>query len=464
MKKIITLTVFLSVFFTAFTQVVVNVKFQNVRCDTVRLEGFAKHIASKNIKVPYSQTTVLQSDGALVPGMYNLLCDSISIGVLIFPDEKPQKISVEVKDNEIVSTNSKETNIYYDYLKQMRKYNARLDSLNRLFEEANNGGLPQYMMKVFVDSLSASARRINKEMRDYQISTAAKHKNTLVGSIIKTSTYLQDPPTEVISNQKKFRDYYIGHFFDNFAWEDPRVFNTAIADQKIKEYCNLIYQFDNPEYDTLLVADLNKARQNKKSYELLFDAFENVLGKNISPYKVEHTYIAMLKDALAHPGLDENRERRYKRELSYIDKNLAGDIIPDFNMVLANGDTTTMHAIQSDYTLLYLQHPTCPTCHQVRHRMKDFSKLNTAIKSGRLKVVMIYFEDDEQVWNNYIRSSEANPDYINGWNYDQSIDDNNLFDTRTIPYMFLLDKDKRVIKKDLLVNEIEPYIEFLKIW
>ena len=77
---------------------------------------------------------------------------------------------------------------------------------------------------------------------------------------------------------------------------------------------------------------------------------------------------------------------------------------------------------------------------------------------------MVYFEDDPQVWSNYVNSREANPKYVQGWNYDQSIDDNDLFDTRTIPYMFLLDKDKVVIKKDLLVNEIEPYIDYLRIY
>lgn len=183
-----------------------------------------------------------------------------------------------------------------------------------------------------------------------------------------------------------------------------------------------------------------------------------------SPYKVEHTYIAMLKDAVTYPKLDENRQRRYTRELGFINKNLIGDTIPNFTMVMANGDTTSMYDIQSEYTILYLQHPTCPTCHQVRNRMKDFAKLNQAIESGRLKVVMVYFEDDPQVWSNYVNSREANPKYLHGWNFDQSIADNDLFDTRTIPYMFLLDKDKKVIKKDLLVNEIEPWIEYLRIY
>ena len=226
----------------------------------------------------------------------------------------------------------------------------------------------------------------------------------------------------------------------------------------------MIYQIDNPEFDSLVVDALNRAKVNQTSYEYLFDELEHVLGSNISPYKVEHTYIAMLKDALQYPKLDENRNRRYTRELGFIDKNHVGDTIPNFNMVLANGDTISMYDIQSEYTLLYLQHPTCPTCHKVRNRMKDFDKLNKAIASGKLKVVMVYFEDDPQVWSNYIHSSEANPNYLQGWNFDQSIDENNLFDTRTIPYMFLLDKDKKVIKKDLLVNEIEPYIDYLKIY
>jgi len=95
--------------------------------------------------------------------------------------------------------------------------------------------------------------------------------------------------------------------------------------------------------------------------------------------------------------------------------------------------------------------------------MKNFPKLNQAIESGRLKVVMVYFEDDPKVWSNYVNSSEANPKYVQGWNFDQSIADKDLFDTRTIPFMFLLDKDKKVIKKDLLYNEIEPYIEYLRI-
>lgn len=431
--------------------------------DSVFVKSEAKLQTKKYLSAPFGSSVNLQDKESLKPGQYQILGDSTFLGVILIPSEKNQKFSLTIDGEDVIFANSKENTGYYDYLKGIAKFNERLDSLDREFKKAQQS-MPQYMMKVFVDSLSANARRINEEMRHYQRNYAAAHPNTLLGSVVATSTFLEDPPQEVLANRQMFQKYYIEHFFDNFAWKDPRIFNTVVVEQKLKEFCNMIYQFDNPEYDTLIVATLNKAKVNQTSYEYLFDALEHVLGHNISPYKVEHTYIAMLKDALTYPKLDENRTRRYTRELGFIDKNHAGDTIPNFNMVLANGDTVSMYDIQSEYTLLYLQHPTCPTCHQVRNRMKDFDKLNRAIESGKLKVVMVYFEDDPQVWSNYIHSAEANPKYLQGWNFDQTIDDKNLFDTRTIPYMFLLDKDKKVIKKDLLVNEIEPYMDYLRIY
>lgn len=448
---------------TLMAQVSIHIDLQNTKTfDSIFVKSEAKLQTKKYLSAPFGLSVTLQDKESLKPGMYDILGDSTFLGVILIPAEKNQKFSLKIDGEKVTFTNSKENIAYYNYLDDIATYTHKLDSLNEQFQQAQKS-MPQYMLKVFVDSLSASARRINNEMRDFQTRTAKANAGTLFGSIVATSTYLQDPPQEIVSDRRAFQRYYIEHFFDNFAWNDPRIFNTPIVEQKLKEYCNLIYQLDNPDYDTLVVAALNKAKVNQTSYEYLFDALQYVLGRIVSPYKVEHTYIAMLKDALTYPKLNEDRKRHHTRELGFINKNLAGDTIPNFVMVLANGDTTTMYDIQSEYTILYLQHPTCPTCHNVRNMMKNFPKLNQAIESGRLKVVMVYFEDDPKVWSNYINSSEANPKYVQGWNFDQAIDDNDLFDTRTIPYMFLLDKDKKVIKKDLLYNEIEPYIEYLRI-
>ena len=208
---------------------------------------------------------------------------------------------------------------------------------------------------------------------------------------------------------------------------------------------------------------MEAAKVNETSFYEIFDRMEKILGSNVSPYKMENSYIKMLKYMLSYKNLETARKTRYEHELSIIDKNHTGDILPNFRIVMSNGDTTTFHQIKSDYMLLYLQHPTCPTCREVRGRMANFAALNSAIAKGNLKVLTVYFEDDANVWKNFIHSSEANPSYLHGWNFDQTIEENNLFDTRTIPYMFLIDKDKRVIRKDILVNEIEDYIKKLNL-
>ncbi len=463
MKKTVLSLLFILLMQLCFPQVSVKISFPESQYDSVFVKGFAKHQTTQELKAAFSKDVTLKDSKSLKPGMYNILGDSTSVGVLLVSSEKKQDFSLIAKEKEVIFLNSPENTAYYEYLDNIRAFNKRLDSLNRMFEDAKKS-MPQYMLKVFVDSLSANARKINNEMREYQTETAKANSKNLLGSVVGTSTYLPDPPEDVVGNRRLFQEYYVEHFFDNFTWNDPRIFNTPIAEEKFSEYCNLIYQFDNPDFDKFVVAALNKAKVNQQSYEYFFDALERVLGKNISPYKVEHTYIAMLKDALEYPKLDEDRQRRYKRELGFIDKNMNGTVIPNFNFVTATGDTTSIYDVNSEYTLLYLQHPTCPTCHQVRNRMKDFDMLNKAIKAGKLTVVMIYFEDDPQVWDNYIHSSEINMNYMQGWNYDKTIDEQDLFDTRTIPFMFLLDKDKKVVKKDILVNEIEPYIEHLHIY
>ena len=445
-KQILTSSVLLLLALATTAQVNIRIDIrQDKTYDSIFVRSDAKLQTKKYLSAPYSSSVTLQDKESLKPGMYQILGDSTFLGVLLIPNEKNQKFVIEISPEDLTFVNSKENTDYYVYLNTISKYNERLDSLNVEFKKAQTS-LPQYMLKVFVDSLSAQARRINDEMRNYQRRTAAANKGTLMGSVVATSTFLEDPPQEVLKDRFLFNEYYVQHFFDNFTWNDPRIFNTVVVEQKLKEFCNMIYQLDSPQLDTFVVDALNKAKINQTSYEYLFDALENVLVRNISPYKVEHTYIAMLKDD----------------QFAVFDS--IRDTIPNFNIVTAQGDTISIYDIHSDYTLLYLQHPTCPTCHKVRNEMRNYPKLNQAIASGKLKVVMVYFEDDPQVWNNYIHSAEANPNYVQGWNFDQTIDDNDLFDTRTIPYMFLLDENKVVIKKDLLINEIEPYIDYLRIY
>ena len=405
---------------------------------------------------------VFKDKKTLAPGFYWIIGDTNKIGSFLISDNKNQKFTVTINEDTVIYQGSPENTRNVEYISNIQNFGRQLRALDTEFQQAQSS-MPQYMLRVVADSLTAKAKRINKAQDDYQLAVVKENKGYLLASIVELARSIPEVPQEYYQNRDLYQKFVVEHFFDHFPWNDPRIFSTPIADDKIKEYCNIIYQLDRKDLDTFVVTTLNAAQVNEESYYQFYDKVEKILGSNISPYKVEHTYIKMLQNILSYPNLDENHSRRCSRELKTINKNLEGDVVPNFRIVMANGDTTSLYDIQSNYLLLYLQHPTCPTCREVRGKMANYPALNTAIAKGNLKVLTVYFENDEQVWKNYLRSPEANPNYLHGWNFDQSIEDNQLYDTRTIPYMFLLDKDKKVIRKDLLYNEIEDYVKFLKL-
>jgi thioredoxin-related protein len=195
-------------------------------------------------------------------------------------------------------------------------------------------------------------------------------------------------------------------------------------------------------------------------YLALFDYIEREFGNYRSPYRDDLLYIAMLQDILALPDLEEARKLFYEYELALISKNQAGMQAQDFNILWANGDTTTMYEIEAELLLLYFQHPDCPTCVEVRGKLENMKILNNAIAAGKIKVVTIYIEGNGDLWRNYLKT-RALKNWEHGWDYSEDITGKRLYDTRNIPMIMFLDKNKKVIKKDLLSNEIEEWLKLI---
>ena len=217
-RKTISTLLILVLAMAVSAQVSIHVDLKNTKTfDSIFVKSPAKLQTKQSLRAAFAPSVTLQDKESLKPGMYEILGDSTQLGEILISTEKNQKFSLTIDKEKVTFANSKENTGYYNYLDGMSLFGKRLDSLNNLFTEAKKS-MPQYMLKVFVDSLSASARRINDEMRDYQRRTASANAGTLLGSVIATSTYLEDPPQEIVGNRRLFQKYYLEHFFDNFAW------------------------------------------------------------------------------------------------------------------------------------------------------------------------------------------------------------------------------------------------------
>ena len=465
MKKLLYLLFLLIIQSTYSQDFKIDIKFDDkvdyLNTDSIYMRSFNPQ--SKKFEDLYTQkftsTVTFKDNTPLEAGVYVIYLDSNILVEFLISDTKSQKFTVQCTDKDIIFINSPENTANRQYVQKIGNFRSKEAKLNETFRKLNESQLPRDQLQPQVDTILAEAKRINLEKREYQLEIAKEYQGTLLSSVIKASIEASLPPEELFKNRKALFEFMVTHVFEYYDWGDERMLNTPLSYAKMDYFIQLVSQMEPEHAFPFVMETLQESKQTQKSYYAFFDLLEKKFGYLTSSYRDELLYIEMLKDALQEKDLSEARKLRYTRELSIIDKNRVGERVADFNMLSGNGDTLTLYSISTDYTLIYFQNPDCPNCIEVREKMKTIEVINNVIDAQKLTVLTVYFEKNEEIWRRYLLN--ANPKYIHTWNFDHAIEEHYLFDVRIIPTMFLLDKDKKVIKKDLPSNEIESVMKKL---
>ncbi|WP_288180294.1 hypothetical protein [Bacteroides sp. CAG:633] len=98
----------------------------------------------------------------------------------------------------------------------------------------------------------------------------------------------------------------------------------------------------------------------------------------------------------------------------------------------------------------------CESCHAVLGQMTASAALAKAVQTGRMSVLAIYTEGNEEVWR------KALPDMSEGWTIGadhEAVKTGTLYDLKAMPSLYLLDGQKKVLLKDAAFEEISRFLE-----
>jgi len=460
MKYTLTL-LFYTLFFVSCAQsgYQIRIKTENIQADSLFVKSF--QIKNKNfnnfISVKFEKEVTIKDKTPLEAGIYLMFADSTLLSEFLISDTKNQKFAISFLNDDIKIEGSKENSANRAYIKQMMEFDLQERLLDTELQKKRKE-VPNSMMPSVLDSFYVKFERINAEKRTYQEKIINENKGTLLASIIQCSKDLPQPPPDYYRNRVKLFTYLSQHFFDTYTWDDERLLQTPVLYNKFKNFAQYILPLEAEITIPIVLKALNDSKKNRKLYIALFDFLEHEFGSYKSPYRDVSLYIEMLKNILEMPDLEENRKLFYEYELKLISNNQEGEQAIDFSILLSNGDTTTLYAFKAEILLLYFQNPDCPTCSEFREKMKNMESLYYAISSGKLRVLSIYFEENEELWRNYLKT-KAFTNWTHGWNYDLRISEERLYDVRNIPTIMILDKNKKVIKKDIFPNELEEWLK-----
>ena len=116
----------------------------------------------------------------------------------------------------------------------------------------------------------------------------------------------------------------------------------------------------------------------------------------------------------------------------------------------------SLYGIKSEYTILFFSNPGCPNCREVMESLQSLPGIDALIENKQLAVANIYPDEDLGEW---IKYSEIYPkNWLNGYDHMLAVNNTPLYNLRAIPSVYLLDKEKRVILKDVPTDFLMQYL------
>ena len=253
-------------------------------------------------------------------------------------------------------------------------------------------------------------------------------------------------------------DYLARHYWDNVNFTDTNyIHHPEVTEQAWVNFIDILRLVPASTGDTALKTLFAQAEKEKKCYMYLTSLADKYLYDPNSPMRNEELYISVLDAMLKSSVMDDTEKIRPKARRELAQKNRVGTKALDFIYTLANGQQGNLYNIKAPYTLLFINNPGCHACGETIEALKHSPSIHQATAQSRMKILSIYPDADLAEWRRHL--SDFPVEWINGYDKKQTIEQNNLYDLKAIPTLYLLDKNKTVLLKDVTTKEIEEYLQ-----
>ena len=174
-----------------------------------------------------------------------------------------------------------------------------------------------------------------------------------------------------------------------------------------------------------------------------------------SPLRNEEYYLPFVSRYASYEGLSEVERKKYERDARLCALNRIGTKATDFRFCDRYGRIRNLYNIDAEYTLLFISNPGCNACMEIINVLKS-DAISIMVDRGVLKVLNVYIDEDIQAWRSYMSVYPDN--WYNGFDPDFTLRNNEVYNIRAIPSLYLLDKEKNVLMKDVPENVLFNYL------
>lgn len=457
----------------------IKFKITNAPSDTVYL---VRHFGNKKF---YADTAVVSKDFFVFNGSKH----KEGLMTLYFVGSKALdflKVNEEIEIHADFKTMSPETavikksnenKLFFSYLNELSKASKERQSI------IDNG------------KDETKLKALNDRMKIYLNKFADDNKNTLSGKFVKMGIEIEvpDPPKNpdgsLVDSNFAFK-YYREHFFDNIDFKDDRLVNFGVFEQRMDLYFS--QQMMLQLADTILHYSYGILDRLDQKSDMFRFTLEYLIQKYEKSKIMGHDKVYVMLgvkyycDEFGNPNpkitwLTADKMKPFCERVWKL-KHLVVGVKPH-NISLIDSTNTKWHSlydVKAEYTILYFWDPECGHCKKETPKMAEL--YNQKLKARNVEVFAVgkATGDDFEKWKAFIKKHNMN--FINvaitHWLYTeatkdpwqfipkftnvQSLQYQDHFDVYANPKVFVLDKDKKIIAKNLSLGQIEEFLDRLQ--
>ncbi len=262
--------------------------------------------------------------------------------------------------------------------------------------------------------------------------------------------------------------YMAGHFWDAFfkdagahsSGDTTLVGGIACAEveQAMANYITLLQVLPLQESCALVekftdkMTAIEAADASSSVFEDLSDIFERYIYDPNSPVRDEDLYTPYARRMAQYRFVDPSKREAYEEDVRLTSLNRRGTKAADFSFMDHRGRHYSLYGIKAEKTLLFFSNPGCTACKEIIEGLESLPGIDDRINAGELAVLNIYIDEDLSGWLDYMSIYPEN--WYNGYDDSHSIRTDELYSVRAIPSLYLLDRDKNVLMKDVPVERL----------
>jgi thiol-disulfide isomerase/thioredoxin len=403
----------------------------------------------------------------LTPGIYFIVSPKYSILFEFLVDEGQQfKIiadTLSLVDYKIIG--SKDNDIFSSYSKSMNQLGAQRNQL----EQAYNSAATTSDSLKYLEALKKMDTSFKQE-RQKIITTAP---NSMMRFFLDVLQRPELPAIPIINGiaDSTYPFYYVkNHYWDNVVFNDNRLLRTPFFEAKLDEYFK---NYVSREPDSIIEEVqymLTVAKTGKEIYPFLLFKFTN---KYISPEFMgqDKVFLHLFQNFFSKGDtiLLNNDSKKAITERAYsIMANLIGNPAPPLNLNTMDNKLFSLYNSPATYTFIAFWDPTCGHCKEEMPRVDSFYTKNW--KQLGVQVIGVNTNVKELAsWKQFITEEHFDAGWMHVYqteaafnaevNAGKATTIRQLYDVFKTPTFYLLDKDKKIIAKNLTVDQFHDFLQ-----